>query len=69
MKKIAKIVLVLIVLVALVEIVDLSFGPFSKRVEKNSVLTLRIEGDIDERAPQESFVGTLIKGKTLRARP
>ncbi|MBI4164177.1 MAG: signal peptide peptidase SppA [Acidobacteria bacterium] len=64
MKKIAKIVLVLIVLIAVVEIVVLSFGPFSKRVEKNSVLTLRIEGAIDERTPHDSFVGTLLGSST-----
>jgi len=59
MKKIAKIVLVLIAVVALLEIVVLTIGPFSKRVEKNSVLTVKIEGGIDERAPQDSLAGFL----------
>jgi protease IV len=57
MKKIAKIVLVLIAVVGLVEIFVLAFHPFSKGVEKNSVLTLKIEGDLEERARQDSWPG------------
>lgn len=59
MKKIVKIIVVLIAVVALLEIVVLMIGPFSKRVDKNSVLTVRIEGAIDERAPRESWAEIL----------
>lgn len=57
MKKIAKIVLILILVVAVLEILVLYVGPFSKHVDKNSILTLRIEGDIDERPPQDALGG------------
>ena len=60
MKKIVKIILVLIAVVLVLEVVVLSIGSFSERVEKNTVLTLRIEGDIQERAPQDSLFGALL---------
>lgn len=62
MKKIVKIILALIAVVVVLEVVVLSVGSFSERVEKNTVLTLKIEGEIEERPPQDSlaeaFLGT-----------
>ena len=63
MKKIAKIVLILILVVVVLEIVVLYVGPFSKHVEKNSILTMRIEGGIDERAHQDPF-SSIFAGST-----
>jgi protease-4 len=59
MKKIVKILLVLIVIVAALEVLVLTLDPFSKRVEKNSVLTLRISGEIEERSAPAMLPGFL----------
>jgi protease-4 len=56
MKKIGKIILVLIALVVVLEAIVISLGFFSKRIQPHTVLTLRIEGEIEEQPPQDSFV-------------
>jgi protease-4 len=60
MKKIGKIILVLIALVVVLEVIVISVGFLSKRIQPNTVLTLRVEGEIEEQPPQDALAETLL---------
>ncbi len=55
MKKIGKIFLWLIAIFLVVEIVGIALMYASRRIRSNTVLTLRIEGDVPEQRPQDPF--------------
>jgi protease-4 len=61
MRKIGKIILVLIAIVLAVEILAITVSYFSRRIQPNTVLTVRLEGEIEEQPPQdplsEAFFG------------
>ena len=53
MKKLGKIILWLIGIFLVIEIVAITVGFFAKRINPNTVLTLRLEGEIEEQAPTD----------------
>jgi protease-4 len=59
MRKIGKVVLVLVAVVLLVEVVVLSVSYLSRRIQPNTVLTLRLEGEIEEQPPPDPLTEAL----------
>ena len=59
MRKIGKIILVLIGIVLVIEIVAITVGYLSRRIQPNTVLTVRIEGEIEEQPPQDPLTEAL----------
>jgi protease-4 len=55
MKKVGKILLTLIVIVVIVQVISLVVMYFSHRITPNTVLTVRIAGEIPEQGPQDVF--------------
>lgn len=59
MKTLGKIILVLIGILLVIEIAALTVGYLSRRIQPNTVLTLRIEGEIEEQPPQDPLTEAL----------
>jgi len=59
MKKLGKCILWMIGIVLVVEIVVITVGYFSKRIGQDTVLTLRLEGEIAEQAPSDGLASLL----------
>jgi len=51
MKKVGKIILIVIAVIVVLQVVAMTVLYFARRVKPNTVLSLRIEGDIPEQAP------------------
>jgi len=60
MKTFGKVVLVLIGIFVVLQVVGLTVMYFSRRIKANTVLTVRIEGEIPEQAPQDVFRDLLV---------
>ncbi len=60
MKTFGKIVLVLIAVLLVLEVLIIALGFLSKRIEPSTVLTLRIEGEIDEQPQQDPLTGIFL---------
>ena len=60
MKKIGKIILVLIAIVVVLEVMVIAVGFLSKRIPANTVLTLRLEGEIGEQPSHSAFAEALL---------
>jgi protease-4 len=59
MKKLGKIILWLIGIALGLEILAITVGYFSRRIAPNTVLTLRLEGEIEEQAPTDPLASLL----------
>jgi protease-4 len=59
MKKVGKFILWMIGIVLVLEIVLITVGYFSKRIGQDTVLTLRLEGEIAEQAPGDGLASLL----------
>ncbi|MGA2629079.1 MAG: signal peptide peptidase SppA [Terriglobia bacterium] len=59
MKKVGKFILWMIGIVLVLEIVVITVGYFSKRIGQDTVLTLRLEGEIAEQAPGDGLASIL----------
>ena len=59
MKKVGKFILWIIGIVLVLEIVLITVGYFSKRIGQDTVLTLRLEGEIAEQAPGDGLASIL----------
>ena len=59
MKKLGKIVLWLIGIALALEILAVTVGYFSRRIAPNTVLTVRLEGEIEEQAPADPLASLL----------
>ena len=59
MKKVGKFILWMIGIVLVLEIVLITVGYFSKRIKQDTVLTLRLEGEIAEQAPGDGLASLL----------
>ena len=55
MKTIGKVFVWLIAIVVALEVIGLAVSYFSKRIPKNTVLVMRLEGSISEEAPQDTL--------------
>jgi len=64
MRKIGKIILVLIAIVLAVEILAITVSYFSRRIQPNTVLTVRIEGEIEEQPPQDPLTEAFFGART-----
>ncbi|MBZ5513779.1 MAG: S49 family peptidase, partial [Acidobacteriia bacterium] len=64
MKKLGKVILWLIGIALVLEILIITAGYFSRRISPHTVLTLRLEGQIEERAPAEPLT-TLLTGPQM----
>ncbi len=59
MKTLGKIILVLIGILLVIEIAALTVGYLARHIQPNTVLTLRIEGEIEEQPPQDPLTEAL----------
>ncbi|MBZ5542347.1 MAG: signal peptide peptidase SppA [Acidobacteriia bacterium] len=59
MKKLGKIILWLIGIFLVLEILAITVGYFSKRIKPDTVLTLRLEGEIEEQGPTDPLASLL----------
>jgi protease-4 len=59
MRKIGKVILVLIGIVLVMEIIAITVSYLARRIQPNTVLTLSIEGEIEERPPQDALTEAL----------
>jgi protease-4 len=59
MRKLGKVVLVLVAVVLLVEVVVISVSYLSRRIQPDTVLTLRLEGEIEEQPPPDPLTEAL----------
>jgi len=64
MRKIGKIILVLIAIVLAVEILAITVSYFSRRIQPNTVLTVRLEGEIEEQPPQDPLTEAFFGART-----
>ena len=55
MKKVGKAVLWMVAVFAALEILDMILTYSSRRIRPRTVLTLRVDGDLPERPPQDPF--------------
>ena len=55
MKKAGKIILIVIAVILVLQVGAIAWMYFARRVKPNTVLSIRIEGEIPEQAPQDSF--------------
>ena len=67
MKKLGKIILWLIGIVLVLEVLAITVGYFSKRIRPDTVLTLRLEGEIGEQVPGDTFSSLLVGPPTTVA--
>lgn len=59
MRKIGKVILVLIGIVVVIEIIAITVSYLSRRIQPNTVLTVSIEGEIEEQPPQDPLTEAL----------
>ncbi|MGD0920853.1 MAG: signal peptide peptidase SppA [Terriglobia bacterium] len=64
MRKIGKVILVLIAIVLAVEILAITVSYFSRRIQPNTVLTVRLEGEIEEQPPQDPLTEAFFGART-----
>ena len=59
MRTLGKVILVLIGIVLVIEIIAITVGYLSRRIQPNTVLTVHIEGEIEEQPPQDPLTEAL----------
>jgi protease-4 len=64
MRRIGKVILVLVGIVLVVEILAITVSYFSRRIQPNTVLTVRLEGEIEEQPPQDPLTEAFFGART-----
>jgi len=64
MRRIGKVILWLIAIFLVIEILGITVTYFSRRIGPNTVLTLRLEGSIEEQPPQDALTAALFGPQT-----
>ena len=64
MRTIGKVILVLVGIVLVVEILVITVSYFSRRIQPNTVLTVRLEGEIEEQPPQDPLTEAFFGART-----